>query len=147
MPSPCAFCEIAAGRAPASTVHREEGVLAFMANAPVNAGHLLVIPEVHAPLLADLDPELGARLFVAARRLGSALRRSALRCEAINLFLADGEAASQLVPHVHLHVIPRFTGDAFKLNPKGGVTTWQNAPSRDELDAAAEAVRGALAAP
>jgi len=64
----------------------------------------------------------------------------------LNLFLADGEAASQLVPHVHLHVIPRFAGDGFKLNPKGGVTTWENMPSREDLDAAAGAVRVALAA-
>jgi diadenosine tetraphosphate (Ap4A) HIT family hydrolase len=65
---------------------------------------------------------------------------------AVTLFLADGEAASQIVPHVHLHVIPRFAGDGFKLNPRGGVTTWENLPSRDELDATARAVRAALLA-
>jgi diadenosine tetraphosphate (Ap4A) HIT family hydrolase len=115
-----------------------------MANAPVNPGHLLVIPKFHAESLADLEPNLGALLFRAAQHLGAALRRSTLRCQGLNLFLADGEAASQLVPHLHLHVIPRFTGDSFKLNPMGGVTTWENMPSRDELDAAAAAIRVAL---
>jgi diadenosine tetraphosphate (Ap4A) HIT family hydrolase len=146
MPSLCIFCEIAAAREPASVVLRDRGVLAFSSNAPVNPGHLLVIPEVHAPDLTELDHDLGARLFVTAQRLGSALRRSALRCDAVTLFLADGEAASQIVPHVHLHVIPRFAGDGFKLNPRGGVTTWENLPSRDELDATAQAVRDALLA-
>ena len=125
-------------------VYRDSRLLAFMANAPVNPGHLLVIPHEHASTLADLAPDLGADLFRAAQRFGAALRRSALRCEGINLFLADGEAASQLVSHVHLHVIPRFAGDSFKLNPRGGVTTYENMPAREELDIAAAAVRAAL---
>jgi diadenosine tetraphosphate (Ap4A) HIT family hydrolase len=146
MPTACVFCEIAAERKPASLVHQDGRLLAFMSNAPVNAGHLLVIPRLHATSLADLEPDVGADLFRVAQRLGAALRRSTLRCEALTLFLADGEAASQLVPHVHLHVIPRSVGDGFKLNPKGGVTTWENMPSREDLDAAAGAVRVALAA-
>jgi diadenosine tetraphosphate (Ap4A) HIT family hydrolase len=127
-------------------VLRNQHLLAFMANAPVNPGHLLVIPVAHAPDLSTLEPELGAELFRAAQHLGAALRRSTLRCDGITLFLADGEAESQLVPHVHLHVIPRFSGDNFALNPKGGVTTWEHIPSREVLDASASAVRSALGA-
>ena len=144
MSDPCVFCEIAAERSPASLVHRDAHVLAFMSNAPVNAGHLLVIPHVHAANLSDLEPDLGADLFRADQHIGAPLRRSTLRCEGVTLFLADGEAASQLVPHVHLHVIPRFPGDGFALNPKGGVTTWEHTPTRQELDASASAVRAAL---
>jgi histidine triad (HIT) family protein len=142
----CVFCEIAAGREPASVVARDRSLLAFMSNAPVNPGHILVIPGVHAASLADLEPDVGAELFRTAQHLGAALRSSTLRCDAVNLFLADGEAASQLVPHVHLHVISRFAGDSFKLNPRGGVTTWEHMPPREELDATARAVRAALAA-
>jgi diadenosine tetraphosphate (Ap4A) HIT family hydrolase len=141
----CVFCNIASGREPASFVHRDPKLLAFLSNAPVNPGHLVVIPHEHAPMLADLAPDLAADLFRAAQRFAAALRSSSLRCEGINLFLADGEAASQLVSHVHLHVIPRFAGDSFKLNPKGGVTTFENQLTRDELDVAAAAVRAALA--
>jgi diadenosine tetraphosphate (Ap4A) HIT family hydrolase len=140
----CVFCEIAAGREHASFVHRDRDVLAFMSNAPVNSGHLLVIPKVHARGLADLEPDIGALLFRTAQHLAAALRSSTLRCDGLNLFLADGEAASQLVPHLHLHVIPRLADDGFKLNPRGGVTTWENMPSRDELDTAAGAIRVAL---
>jgi diadenosine tetraphosphate (Ap4A) HIT family hydrolase len=120
-------------------------VVAFLADAPVNPGHLLVIPTSHARGLADLDPDLGAPAFAAAQRLAAALRASALHCEGINLFLADGEAASQLVAHLHLHVIPRFAGDHFELNPRGGVTTGKNRPSRDELHAAAASIRAVQA--
>jgi diadenosine tetraphosphate (Ap4A) HIT family hydrolase len=117
-----------------------------MSNAPVNPGHLLVIPHEHAPSLAELAPDAAAALFRAAQRLGAALRNSTLRCEGLNLFLADGAVASQLVPHVHLYVIPRFAGDNFQLNERGGVTRFQNMESREELELAAAAVRAALAA-
>jgi diadenosine tetraphosphate (Ap4A) HIT family hydrolase len=146
VPAGCIFCGIAAGREPASFVHRDAELVAFMSNAPVNPGHLLVIPHEHAPTLADLGPDLAAALFRAAQRLASALRRSTLRCEGLNLFLADGVVASQLVPHVHLHVIPRFAGDTFKLNSRGGVTTFENTPPREELERVAAAIRDALAA-
>lgn len=144
MTSSCVFCDIRAGLGPASIVHREDGLLAFMANAPVNPGHMLIIPEVHALGLRELESGIAARILPVAQQLGAALRASTLRCEAVNLFLADGEAASQLVPHFHLHLIPRFAGDCFKLNSRGGVTTWENTPSRAELDRTAEAVRVAL---
>jgi histidine triad (HIT) family protein len=145
VPADCVFCEIAAGREPASFVHRDLDLLAFLSDAPVNPGHLLVIPQRHAPSLSELAPGLAAALFREAQRLAGALRRSSLRCEGFNLFLADGAAASQLVPHLHLHVIPRFTGDSFKLNSRGGVTSFENMSSREELDATAAAIRAALA--
>jgi histidine triad (HIT) family protein len=146
MPAECVFCDIAADREPASFVHRDSEVVAFMANAPVNPGHLLIIPREHATSLSELAPDLAAILFQCGQRLGAALRASAIRCEGLNLFLADGAVASQLVPHVHLHVIPRFAGDSFKLNSKGGVTTFEKVPPRADLDAAAAAIRAALAA-
>jgi diadenosine tetraphosphate (Ap4A) HIT family hydrolase len=142
----CIFCGIAAGREPASFVHRDSQIVAFMSNAPVNPGHLLVTPHHHVPSFTDLAPDLAATLVRAAQRFALALRGSELRCEGLNLFLADGAVASQLVPHVHLHVIPRFTSDTFKLNSRGGVSTFENVPTREELDRAAAAIRVALAA-
>jgi diadenosine tetraphosphate (Ap4A) HIT family hydrolase len=142
----CIFCEIATGREPASLVHRDSQLLAFLSNAPVNPGHLLVVPLEHASSLSELAPDLAGALIRAAQRFGVALRSSTLRCEGLTLFLADGPAASQLVPHVHLHVIPRFDGDRFELNPRGGVTLPGNLSTREELDAAAAAVRAALPA-
>ena len=109
----------------------------------VNPGHVLVIPRMHSVSLTDLAPDAGAALFNQAVRVQAALRHSELRCEGINLFLADGEAASQIVLHVHLHVIPRFPGDTFKLNSKDGATRVENMAGQEELDAAAGAVRSA----
>jgi histidine triad (HIT) family protein len=105
---------------------------------PVNPGHVLVVPNVHSSLLSDLDEHTGAHLFVVAMRIAAALRRSGLRCEGINLFLADGEAAFQEVFHVHLHVLPRYTGDGFDLvfGPH-----YDRRPDRAELDDAAAKIR------
>jgi diadenosine tetraphosphate (Ap4A) HIT family hydrolase len=87
--------------------------MSFMDIQPVNPGHLLVAPRVHAPSLARMDPEVGGWLFRVGMELAQAVRRSGIRCEGVNLFLADGAAAGQEVFHVHLHVIPRFSADGF----------------------------------
>ncbi|HWQ13001.1 MAG TPA: HIT family protein [Roseiflexaceae bacterium] len=137
----CIFCRILAGELPASVVYRDERCAAFMDIQPVNPGHLLVVPLAHAPHLADMDPETGARLFRVAQQLAAALRASGVRCEGVNLFLADGEAAMQEVFHVHLHVFPRYAGDGFGL--KFGEHYWRP-PPRSELDAVAAQIRAAL---
>src|SRR5262245_33223325 len=137
----CVFCEIVAGRVPSSVVYEDETALAFMDIQPVNPGHLLIIPRQHASFLVDLHEATGAHLFRVAMRMAEALRRSGIRCEGVNLFLADGEAAFQEVFHVHLHVFPRFAGDPFKIE-----ADWSARPARAELDAVAATIRGAYAA-
>jgi histidine triad (HIT) family protein len=104
--------------------------------APVNSGHLMVVPRRHAAGLADLDEETGAHMFVVAMRLGAAVRESGVRCEGVNLFLADGVAAFQDVFHVHLHVLPRWGGDSFRID-----ADWSSRPERAELDAVAGSIR------
>jgi|SRR6185369_8597250 len=134
----CIFCRILKGELEASFVYRDDICSAFMDIQPINAGHLLVIPNRHAPSLADLDAEEGAQIFRVAQRLSAALRKSGVKCEGINFLLADGEAAMQEVFHVHLHIIPRFTGDGFEL--KFPPAYFQK-PERGELNEAAERIR------
>ena len=137
----CIFCAILAGRAPASFVYRDERCAAFLDIRPVNPGHTLVVPMRHAANLAELDPEDGAQMFRVAQRLAAALRRSGLRCEGVNLHLADGEVAGQEVFHVHLHVVPRFRGDGFGLRFPPG---YGHQPPRAELDEIAGRIESAL---
>ena len=136
----CVFCSIVRGQAEASIVYEDDTVVAFMDLRPVNPGHLLVVPRAHAVGLEDLEETLGTRVWSVAQRLARALRRSDLRCDGVNLFLADGEAAFQEVFHVHLHVLPRFAGDGFRIS-----ANWQ-LWERDELDKSAAAVRAGLTA-
>lgn len=111
----CIFCRLLSGELPATFLFRDAHCAAFMDIQPVNPGHVLVIPTRPAPYLADLDPATAGRLMQEAQRVAAALRATDVRCEGINLFLADGAAAMQEVFHVHLHVFPRFVGDGFGL--------------------------------
>ncbi len=138
----CIFCRMLAGQAPATLVWRDDACTAFMDLQPVNPGHVLIVPNAHAAQLADLDEETAAHLMRLGHRLTAALRASGLRCEGVNLFLADGAAAMQEIFHVHLHVFPRFTGDGFGLRfgPH-----YRERPGREALEAAAERIRAGLA--
>lgn len=136
----CVFCEIESGRAPVSIVYEDETALAFLDIGPVNAGHSMVIPRRHAAYLKDLTEDEGAHLFRVGMRVEQAIRRSGVRCEGTNMFLAaDGEAAFQEIFHVHLHVFPRFRADNFRLE-----ADWDVHPSRDQLDQVAAQIRAAF---
>ena len=128
----CIFCRIVAGEAPASFVHRDGLVSAFLDIRPVTPGHLLVIPDAHVEVSHELPDELAERLFEVGRQMARALRSTdAVRADGVNLFVADGIAAGQDVFHAHLHVIPRFPGDGFAID----AAAWkQSPPSRAELD-------------
>jgi histidine triad (HIT) family protein len=136
----CVFCGIAAGHVEGARVYADERVLAFLDIRPVTTGHTLVVPRRHGAYLAELDPEDGAALFRAAMIVAGALRRSGIRCEAVNLWLADGEAAGQDVFHVHLHVVPRYEGDGFGLRFPPDYRVRERA----ELDETAARIRDAL---
>lgn len=137
----CVFCEIMAGRAPASIVYEDNMCCAFMDTSAVNPGHVLVVPRQHAPDLARLDPEAGAAMFGVAQRVAAALRKAEIRCEGVNLLLADGAAAGQVVMHVHMHVLPRYQGDGFgfRHGPQERLK-----PARAELDLIASRIHKAM---
>ena len=134
----CIFCQIVAGCSPASIFYDDAEVLGFMTIGPVNDGHAMIIPKHHVAYLAELDESTGQHLFTVTQRTAAAIRSSGLRCEGVNLFLADGEAALQEVFHLHMHVFPRFVGDSFKLD-----ADWSYQPSRQALDSAAKMIKEA----
>ena len=134
----CIFCDILSNKLPSSQVYQDEKCTAFMDIQPVNPGHVLIVPNNHASFLAELDEDTGTQMFRTAQRIARALRQSGMKCEGVNFFLADGEAAMQEVFHVHLHVFPRYSGDGFglKFGPAYG-----NKPSRQALDEIAQKIR------
>jgi len=137
----CIFCDILSGIASAKFVYRDDICSAFMDIHPVNPGHVLVVPHSHCALISELDETSVGHMFHVAQKVDVALRASGIKCEAINLFLADGRSAGQEVMHVHLHVIPRFHGDGHHLrfNP-----SYFKLPSSAELDKNAEMIRNQL---
>jgi histidine triad (HIT) family protein len=137
--SECVFCALLAGNGESSVVYEDNVLVAFMDLYPVTPGHVLLVPRRHAAYMAELDEETGSHMFKIALRMQQAIRRSGVRCEGINLFVADGEAAGQDVFHFHLHVIPRFSGDPFRIQ-----ADWKEAP-RAELDRIAGDISAAYA--
>jgi diadenosine tetraphosphate (Ap4A) HIT family hydrolase len=131
----CVFCDLMAGDGEVSVVYEDDALVALMDLHPVNPGHVLLVPRRHSAAMADLDEETGAHAFRIAMRMQQAIRRSGVECEGINVFVADGEAAFQDVFHFHLHVIPRFEGDSFKIH-----ADWKKA-QRAELDRVAADIR------
>jgi histidine triad (HIT) family protein len=108
---------------------------------PVNPGHVLVVPKSHAAFLSDLPPQTGGKIFQVAQQMAAALVNSGFKCDGVNLFLANGEAAGQDVFHVHLHVIPRFKEDGFGFKFPPG---YGNRPTRDALDKMANQIQNNL---
>ena len=137
----CAFCEIVDGTSPASVVYSDGLVMAIMDIQPIVPGHLLVFPREHSELMSHLPPGVGSLCFTVATRCGEALRTSGVRCEAVTLWVADGEAAFQDVPHFHIHVIPRHAGDGFTL---GLPPNYSEPTERSALDDAAARIRRGL---
>jgi len=132
----CIFCQIVAGESPSSIFYEDDLVLGLMTIGPVTTGHTMIIPKQHTAYLADLDEETGRHLWTITHRTAAAIRKSGVKCEGINLFLADGEAAFQEIFHLHMHIFPRYEGDSFKL-----VADWNYKPPRDELDLAAKKIK------
>jgi histidine triad (HIT) family protein len=136
--SDCIICKLLSGELEVTFVHQDELCSAFMDLHPINPGHMLVVPNRHAPHVKDLTKEEAAQIFRLARRLATALRASGLKCEGVNFFLADGEAAGQEVFHAHLHIFPRYRGDGFSLTLPPG---YGPDADREGLNEAAQKIR------
>lgn len=107
----CPFCEIVAREDPdAREVYRDEHTVAFFPTEPAVLGHTMVIPRAHVSDIWQLTEEQASRLSIAALRVAGAIRAS-LHPDGLNVIQSNGEAASQSVTHVHVHLVPRTLGD------------------------------------
>ena len=111
----CIFCRIIKGEIPSAKVYEDDLVLAFLDIAPINFGHVLVIPKEHHESSSTIPEATAGRMFRIGSRIGVALKRK-FDYDAFNLHLADGSAAGQVVMHAHLHVVPRGVEDGFHWN-------------------------------
>ena len=114
----CIFCKIVKGELPSYKVYEDENVLAFLDIAPVNQGHILVIPKKHYANLEEISNDDLCCLIKAVKKIGKALKQG-LGIAGYNLQLNNGSVSGQIVPHIHFHIIPRKKGDELKLWPQG----------------------------
>ncbi len=114
----CVFCKILTGELPSTQVYADESAVAFLDIAPAAKGHVLVIPRGHYANMLDMPAGSVQPVFAAAQKVARALM-AGLGAEGVNVMQNNFSAAGQMVFHVHWHIIPRFTGDGFKLWSQG----------------------------
>jgi histidine triad (HIT) family protein len=105
MAKECVFCNIVAGKVPASILYQDEQVIAFRDINPQAPAHLLVIPKEHIPSLAELGAgrkELIAHLIYVAKELA---KREGVAEKGYRLVMNCGREGGQVVPHLHLHLL------------------------------------------
>jgi len=115
----CIFCKIVNKEIPATILFEDNDLLVFMDIGPIIKGHALVIPKKHYDPIAQTPDKLLAKLHIAAKRI-AATQMNALGADGVNIMQNNGAAAGQEVPHIHVHVIPRFEDDGhhWNWNPK-----------------------------
>jgi histidine triad (HIT) family protein len=112
MNNDCLFCKIIRGEIPSEKIYEDEYAFAFLDIHPINKGHTLVIPKVHAENMFDITAENFTALMKTVHRLAPIVK-NAVSADGVNIGINNGRAAGQLVFHSHVHIIPRFTGDGF----------------------------------
>lgn len=106
----CVFCRIASGEVPAAQVYEDANFMAFLDIKPANPGHMLVIPKEHFTVLPQIPDELDAAYFKLIKLLAATVF-DVTGAEGVTIRQRNGEVAGQVVPHVHVHIIPRFKND------------------------------------
>jgi diadenosine tetraphosphate (Ap4A) HIT family hydrolase len=114
MPLECLFCNLARERIVASN----SLAFAIRDGYPISPGHTLAIPIRHVGSYFDLSPQEHDALFEILHEQKGVLDVD-FSPQAYNIGINDGPAAGQTVPHLHVHLIPRYRGDV--ADPRGGV--------------------------
>lgn len=112
---PCPFCTLDASRA---LIASNETAFAIYDIFPVNPGHALIIPKRHTANYFELTPEEQAACFELLNQVKDKVTDT-FEPQGFNVGINVGATAGQTVPHVHIHLIPRYTGDV--MEPRGGV--------------------------
>ena len=108
------FTRIIRREIPAVIVHEDAQVIAFMDAGQVNPGHVLVATKRQVETVMELEEAEAAHLFAIATRVAKAVQ-AAFEPEGMTLLQTNKPAGWQTVPHVHIHVLPRYAGDGAEL--------------------------------
>jgi histidine triad (HIT) family protein len=110
----CIFCKIIAKEIPAEIVFENELFVAFRDIKPKSPGHTLIVPKKHYATLLDMPVSSGTLFFELAQKVARELLEKG-KGSGFNLVMNNFEVAGQVVPHAHLHVIPRTENDGIRL--------------------------------
>src|SRR3954453_6469098 len=111
----CIFCKIVAGQIPCYKLVEDDVTMAFMDINPVHPGHALAVAKGHWPTVDVIPPDVLAAVARTAQQVAKVVMRE-LAPDGVNLVQANGPGAAQSVAHLHIHIVPRRTGDELVLN-------------------------------
>jgi len=106
----CIFCKIIKGEVPNYTVYEDDDVLAFLDIFPHAKGHTVVIPKKHIERIEELDESSAGALLLAIKKITKKIDE-VLHPDGYNIGWNDGKSAGQVVPHLHIHIMPRWEND------------------------------------
>ncbi len=104
-PDRCIFCQIVSKKSPSNIVYEDSKYIGFLDLYPFSRGHTLVCPKEHGETIWDMQEQDIAELFQVASRVSKAVV-AAVGADGFRFVQNNGEAANQVVAHVHVHVIP-----------------------------------------
>jgi len=136
----CPFCMIGQGKISASTVYEDQHFVAALDIRPATKGHVILFPKQHYPIVAAMPEGEVASLFLLANQVSKQLYEL-LQCQGTNIMVANGEAAGQMVGHVLVHVIPRYSGDKVVFHWEG------KQADENELKAVQSQLKGKISMP
>ncbi|WP_268542825.1 HIT family protein [Candidatus Nitrosotenuis cloacae] len=134
----CIFCDIVAGKRESHVIYEDDYHIAFLDKYPIDKGHSLVVPKKHHERIIDMDKSGVGNLFMQIPHIARAIM-TATNADAFSIAQNNGRAAKQIIPHVHVHIIPRY-------NDTGTLWTKRSIPSSDELEALAQQIRACVVA-
>jgi len=129
----CIFCDIIQGKKQGHFIYEDDTHVAFLDKYPIDHGHSLVLPREHFEKITDMTADKVGDLFSKVPKIAKAIIQTT-NADAFSMTQNNGRAAKQIVPHVHVHIIPRF-------NDKGTIWTKREIGNDDELKILAEKIR------
>jgi histidine triad (HIT) family protein len=132
----CIFCDILDGKRGAHIVYEDEEHIAFLDKYPIDDGHTLVIPKKHYERITDMNSNDVGKIFSLVPKIAKGVLSGA-GADAFSLAQNNGKAAKQIIPHVHIHIIPRY-------NNKGTVWTKRQIPTNEVLSQLAQKIKSAI---
>lgn len=106
----CTFCKIVERHISARIISQNDNAIAFLDAFPLSLGHTLIIPKRHYSKVQDMNSEYSSAMFDLLRVVTEAVEKVTL-AKASTIAIHNGVEAGQLILHVHIHIIPRFSGD------------------------------------
>ena len=132
----CIFCEIVQGKKDGHFIYEDENYVAFLDKYPIDTGHSLVMPREHFEKITDMTAEKVGDLFSKIPKIAKAVIE-ATKADAFSMAQNNGRAAKQIVPHVHIHIIPRYES-------RETIWTKREIPKENELKILAERIRKSI---